>query len=1085
MQRSKKLTARVGGLACLALAVVWQMVAPVSWLSGLGLERGVSANSINALDVTVFAVTSGGRLISFSATAPGTIITSLTLTSLPPGESIVGIDFRPATGQLYGLSSANKLYTINTATGAVSPVSGAALAVSGTAFGFDFNPTVDRIRGVSDTDQNFRLNPLNGSLAATDTALAFAAGDANAGANPNVVGSAYTNNFAGATTTTLYGIDSNLDVLVRQGSPDGTPNSPNGGQLSTVGPLGVNTGDQVGFDIEAPGGVAYASLTAAGANTSSLYIVNLATGAATPVGAIGGGEAVRGIALVTRVEVLVALTSGNNLVFFNSRTPGTTLRTVGVTGLQPGESLLGIDARPATGQLYALGSSNRIYTINPVTGAASQVGSATLSPALTGAAAGFDFNPVTGRIAVVNDARQNLRINPDTGAVVANGGTIVYAGVDTNAGKIPRIVGAAYTNNTVGGGPTTLYEIDSTLDILVIHGSPGGTPFSSDGDSIFTVGALGVDTGDQVGFDVSDSTGTAYASLTAGGATSSSLYTVNLTTGAATLVGAIGGTETVRGLAVLTGFVPSAADLGFVAVNAASFRGDTIASNELASLFGVFQTTNGQAFTAPAGPLPTTLGGISVTINGVAAGLSYASNGQINLLTPPGLPDGPVTAVVTNANGTTSTAVLNVARVAPGLFAVRTSGQAVAAAFSQSGSTVTPVFNNDGSPRPIDPGTAANPTYLLLFGTGIRNAAAANPGDANGVAEAVTVTVQGVPATVTYAGAQGTFEGLDQVNLIIPPELAGAGLVQVRLAVNGQVSNTVVINLGGTTPAVRFQTVSLGQTVAGQLTNDDQVQIDGFGDTFFFDAYRFSATAGTTLAIDLRAALFDPLVLLYRVNADGSRTLIADDDDLGGFGDGRRENGNSLLLHVVQQTGNYEVFVTSSDFDVNGTGAYTLRLGANAIQQIAYGQTVNGVIAPTDVQTSAGDLLDAYYFAGAAGDSVQIALSSPSFDPFLLLNLNTGELIDFDDNGGGGFNSRLALTLPETGVYVIIATPFAPGVTGAYTLSLTRGGARRRCPPRRGRAASGARSASGRRPSVPRVRASRASRASTATASAA
>src|SRR5436309_896480 len=64
-----------------------------------------------------------------------------------------------------------------------------------------------------------------------------------------------------ATTTTLFGIDSNLDVLVRQGSVDGTPVSPNTGQLFTVGPLGVNTTNLVGFDISGTTGTAYAALS--------------------------------------------------------------------------------------------------------------------------------------------------------------------------------------------------------------------------------------------------------------------------------------------------------------------------------------------------------------------------------------------------------------------------------------------------------------------------------------------------------------------------------------------------------------------------------------------------------------------------------------------------------------------------------------------------------------------------------------------------------------------------------------------------------------------------------------------------------
>jgi hypothetical protein len=163
--------------------------------------------------------------------------------------------------------------------------------MSGTAFGFDFNPTVDRIRVTSDADINLRVHPDTGALVATDGPLAYAADDPNVGQNPFVTASAYTNNFAGATTTTLYDIDTNLDVLVTQIPP-------NSGTLNTVGPLGVNATDVNGFDIATFSGTAFAALNTGG-NESVLYTVNLATGAVTPVGQIGpaGTGAVRGLAV--------------------------------------------------------------------------------------------------------------------------------------------------------------------------------------------------------------------------------------------------------------------------------------------------------------------------------------------------------------------------------------------------------------------------------------------------------------------------------------------------------------------------------------------------------------------------------------------------------------------------------------------------------------------------------------------------------------------------------------------------------------------------------------------------------------------
>src|SRR5678809_1253267 len=91
-------------------------------------------------------------------------------------------------------------------------------------------------------------------------------------------------------------------------------------------------------------------------------------------------------------ELIYGVTTTNLLVSFNSGAPGTILSSVAITGLQAGETILGIDFRPATKQLYGLGSTSRIYTISLSTGAATAVGSP-FTPALSGTAFGFDFNP--------------------------------------------------------------------------------------------------------------------------------------------------------------------------------------------------------------------------------------------------------------------------------------------------------------------------------------------------------------------------------------------------------------------------------------------------------------------------------------------------------------------------------------------------------------------------------------------------------------------------------------------------------------------------------------------------------------------
>jgi Domain of unknown function (DUF4394)/PEP-CTERM motif len=189
------------------------------------------------------------------------------------------------------------------------------------------------------------------------------------------------------------------------------------------------------------------------------------------------------------------------------------------------------------GQLTGVGqtgASGAVYRIDPLTGVATQVNTI---QTLTGTQFGVDFNPVPDALRIVSDADQNLRITVGGTGVVNTDGTL-------NPGN-PNVVGAAYSNNVPGGvnGQTTLYDIDSALDQLFTQGGvnfPPGTPaVSPNTGTLFPVGLLGVDTNDLVGFDISGFTGTAFASLTT--ALGTGLYTINLTTGASTFVGAIDG----------------------------------------------------------------------------------------------------------------------------------------------------------------------------------------------------------------------------------------------------------------------------------------------------------------------------------------------------------------------------------------------------------------------------------------------------------------------------------------------------------------------------------------------------------------
>ena len=124
---------------------------------------------------TIYALSNATNLLTFSASSPATVTTTA-ISGVAAGYTVVGLDSRPATGELFALayradSSKALLYVINPTSGAATVVGGTAVALTlGTTtnnIGFDFNPTVDRIRVTATNGKNYRLNPVTGGLAAT------------------------------------------------------------------------------------------------------------------------------------------------------------------------------------------------------------------------------------------------------------------------------------------------------------------------------------------------------------------------------------------------------------------------------------------------------------------------------------------------------------------------------------------------------------------------------------------------------------------------------------------------------------------------------------------------------------------------------------------------------------------------------------------------------------------------------------------------------------------------------------------------------------------------------------------------------
>lgn len=243
------------------------------------------------------------------------------------------------------------------------------------------------------------------------------------------------------------------------------------------------------------------------------------------------------------------------------------------------------------------------------------------------------------------------------------------------------------------------------------------------------------------------------------------------------------------------GTVPGAA----AAVSSASFLGTETSAEQIVALFGANLATGVQV--ADTVPLPTTLLGTTVKVRDSAgaerlAPLFFVSGGQINAMIPTGTANGSAQFVITSGDGKVSVGTIQISNVAPGLFAANANGAGVAAATAlrvraDGSQSFEPVASFDAAQSrfvsvPIDLGPDTDQVFLVLNGTGIRGRSSL---------AAVTATVGGTAARVDYAGLQGVFVGLDQINVLLPRSVIGRGEVDVVLTVDGKLANTVKANI--------------------------------------------------------------------------------------------------------------------------------------------------------------------------------------------------------------------------------------------------------------------------------------------------
>lgn len=257
---------------------------------------------------------------------------------------------------------------------------------------------------------------------------------------------------------------------------------------------------------------------------------------------------------------LVGLTSAGEIARFDSATPGTATRTA-ITGLAPGERLVGIDTRPGNARIYGISTANKLYTLDESTGAASQV--AMLSAPVIDASLGYglDFNPAAdfaggASLRLVSSAGGNFAVNANTGAVGNAAGTIA-----------PGFTAVAYSNSallpTAAPAPPRLFYIDSATDRLKVANGAFNAP------TIMDVGPLGVDVLRANGFELL-ADGRAFAALNMDdGTLTTGLYGIDLATGTATRIGTFDGT--LSGLTVSA--VPEPASVALMLAGLAAVGG--------------------------------------------------------------------------------------------------------------------------------------------------------------------------------------------------------------------------------------------------------------------------------------------------------------------------------------------------------------------------------------------------------------------------------------------------------------------------------------------------------------------------------
>ena len=245
--------------------------------------------------------------------------------------------------------------------------------------------------------------------------------------------------------------------------------------------------------------------------------------------------------------------------------------------------------------------------------------------------------------------------------------------------------------------------------------------------------------------------------------------------------------------------------------------------------------------------------------------------------------------------------------------------------------------------------------------------------------------------------------------------------------------------------ALSFPSISVGQSIGGALNSSDFTRDD---DTYA-DGFDYNARAGEVITITMRSSDFDA----WLVVDDPNGPMHEHNDDGAGGTDAQLtvtfpHAGRFIILaNTVSpgSSGSYTLSVasggstgsTASTASSNG-GASIVDIARMSLPMITMGQTIGGSLTTSDIRRDDDTYTDAFFYDGRAGEQITVTMRSGDFDAWVVIDDPNGPMHEHDDDGAGGTDSRLTVTLPHDGRYIILANVVQKQRTGSYTLTLSR-----------------------------------------------